>query len=130
MLRYFILIILLISVALPVFAAGLVPCGGEGEKVCELADLFILIKNIMNWLMLYGGIFATLVIAGGGIMMLISRGNPGQITKAKMWITYAVIGLLLIFTAWLIINTIMTVLGYQESIFGKWETIGDETINK
>ena len=109
MLRYFILTILLISVALPVFAIDLVPCG-KGKPDCTLTHLFQLIKNIMDWMMLYGGIFATLFIAGGGIMMLISRGNPGQITKARMWITYAVIGLLLILIAWLIINTIMLML--------------------
>jgi len=108
--------------------AGLVPCKGTIEDPCTLLKLFELIKNIMNWLMWYGGIFAALFIAGGGIMMLISRGNPGQISKAKMWITYAVIGLLIVFCAWLIINTIMIVLDYQESIFGKWGIIGDEII--
>lgn len=104
--------------------AGLVPCTDN----CTLMHLFELIKNIMNWLLWYGGIFAALFIACGGIMMLISRGNPGQITKAKLWITYAVIGLLIVFCAWLIINTIMIVLDY--ALPGEWEIIGDEIINK
>jgi len=106
---------------LPVFAEGLVPCGGTGQKPCRLIDIFVLIQTVMNWLLLYGGIFATLFIAGGGIMMLISRGNPGQISKAKMWITYAVIGLLLVFVAWVIINTIFIILGFPSAEFkSRW----------
>lgn len=84
---------------------------------CTIWHIFKMMKNIMDWLMLYGGIFAALFIAGGGIMMLISRGNPGQISKAKMWITNAVIGLLFIFIAWLIINTIFIVLGFPGAEF-------------
>jgi len=104
---------------------GLIPCNGPD---CKLIHVFFLIKNIMNWMLLYGGLIAAAFIAGGGIMMILGRGNPGKITKARMWITNAIIGLLILFAAWAIINTIFTVLDY--ALPGEWEKIGDEIIKK
>lgn len=96
---------------LTISAGGLVPCDGGKADPCTIQKLFEMLQTIMQWMLLYGGIIAALFIAVGGIMMLLARGNEQKVTQAKLWITNAVIGILLVFCAWLIINTVMWFFG-------------------
>ncbi len=52
------------------------------------------------------GIFAVLMIVIGGIQYITAYGNPGRAESAKNRIWQALIGLLLVVSAWLILYTI------------------------
>ncbi|MDP4007422.1 MAG: hypothetical protein Q8P55_02410 [bacterium] len=104
-------ILALILLPFLVGAQGLVPCGEEGNP-CQLCDLFGLINNILNWvLFIFVPIVAPIFIVIGGLYMLVARDNPGTLTTGKNVLTAAVIGLIIIYTAWVLLNTVLTSLG-------------------
>ena len=98
----------LIVAPLFVSADGLVPCGGEGEKACDFCYFVILVDNVQEFLLIVlilpAGVIA-LIIAG--IMLLTAGGNTAQIEKGKSIFKYAIIGILIAFAAWLIVDTIL-----------------------
>jgi len=52
------------------------------------------------------GILAVLAIAIGGVMWIMSFGNPGRVGEAKEWITGAILGLVLALGSYILLNTI------------------------
>lgn len=123
MVKVFSFLIPAISSVIPlaVRAQGLVPCGpGTSKPACELCDLFKLIKNIMDFLLLppkgIVPIVAVLMIAIGGIMYMVGfggGGGPEMISRAKKLFSSVVIGLLIAYGAWVIVNLFFQVIGVQ-----------------
>jgi len=112
---------------------GLVPCGrmcnDPCTKECEccpctLCHLFVLFKKIVDFITI-DVLFplAVLMIVVGGVMFLTAAGDPGRIGNAKKMLTATVIGLLIIFLAWLIVDTIIMFLTPAGSPFQNWSTI-------
>jgi hypothetical protein len=64
------------------------------------------ISNFYNFALSIGGILAFGAIVYGGFKYAISAGNPTKQSDAKSWITDALWGLLLLFSAYLILHTI------------------------
>jgi len=83
-----------------------------------------LFKRIVDFLTL-NIIFplAVLMIVVGGAMFLTAGGDPGRIGGAKKILTATVIGLAIIFLAWLIVDTVITFLTPAGSPFQNWSTI-------
>lgn len=93
-------------------AAGLVPCGGPGEDSCTLCHLFVMFDRIIDFLLFrIVPVLAALMIAIGGGMYIISRGDPEMLGRAKKLFTTVVIGLVIIYGAWVIVNTFLTIIG-------------------
>lgn len=114
-LNYFLLIILLISFSLPVFAKSfsdffgpIVPCGYEGAPECKLCHLLVLGANIFKFLVTVSFAIASVFVAWGGFLFLTSGGSEERRAKAKNAIQNAVFGIVIILAGWLIINTILT----------------------
>jgi len=63
------------------------------------------------------------MIVVGGVMFLTAAGDPGRIGTAKKILTSVVIGLFIIFLAWLIVDTVITFLTPAGSPFQNWSTI-------
>jgi len=107
--------------------AILVPCGTATTKACTVCDFFVLIKNIVNFLVTDIAVpVAVIILIYGGIMMVTSGGSEEKITKGKTALWHAVWGLLIVFAAWLIIDTIIKwfVVGGSFSFpFGPWNAI-------
>jgi hypothetical protein len=105
-------------------AQGLVPCGNPGQPPCQFCHLFVLFQNIVNFL-LYDIVppLAVLMIAIGGFMYMFAYFSPGQalpgggkggpalLGQAKKIITATIIGLLIIYGAWLIVNFFFQFIG-------------------
>ena len=90
---------------------GLVPCGETGNP-CQLCHLFQLISNVLNWvLFIIIPIVAPIFLVIGGIYLLIARGDPGMFTKGKDILTATVIGLIIVYVAWVVLMTILSFLG-------------------
>jgi hypothetical protein len=95
---------------------GLVPCGTEGCP-CELCDFFVMIDRIIDFLLFKPGlvpILAALMIAIGGGMYILSFNQPANLSRAKSLFTAVVIGLLIIYGAWLLINTFLMFIGVAD----------------
>ena len=103
-------LILLLSAPVLVRAAGLVPCGGDGEKVCGVSDIFVLIARVTNWLIMVAGIYAVFKIVQTGFNLVISMGNEEAITKNKKGLGNAIIGFAFTMMAFMLINTVVNVI--------------------
>ena len=96
--------------ALPVYAAGLVPCGGNGEHECRLNDLIGMANGIVAYLLYIGVFIGVVMISYAGFTLVVSQGNENAMEKAKSRVWNVVIGFVIILLAYLIIDTILYVL--------------------
>lgn len=83
---------------------GLVPCGGTGQKPCQLCDIFQLAKNITDYVVYLGFFIATGAIGVGGFMIMIGGAAPSTLEQGKNAMTAGVVGLLIILFAWFIVD--------------------------
>ncbi len=120
--RRYILVILSVLVlatvvsAVPVFASEpLVQCGVDRD--CTLCDIFILIRNIFNFILLLLGSVGVFSIAIGGVYMILSSGNPSMYQQGTQIITNAILGLVLAASSFLIFGFGLQALGFQEQNF-------------
>jgi len=87
----------------------IVPCGtGTNPESCTLCHLWELASNIINFLSFNLAIpMAVLLFVAAGIIFLISGGNQEKVTLARSIYNNTVIGLFIIFTSWLLIDTLL-----------------------
>ena len=106
--------------------------GKTVTNVCTICDLFKLIQNILNFAWIYITFpVAALMLAIGGFMMLVpglsGEKGAGSYSKGKKIITNALLGVAIVFLAWLGIDTLMkAVHGFQYNEgggFGPWNAI-------
>src|SRR3989338_2975112 len=124
------LFIFLFLFLVPIFtsAQGLVPCGRSIDEPttginesdpCQLCHIFVLFENIVNFLLLgdpLNGVLpivldiAIIMIVWAGLMFMFAYmggGGPGGINKAKSLLTSVLIGLLIVYGGWIVVNTIL-----------------------
>jgi len=70
----------------------------------ELNDFIRIAFNASQFFLGIVGSLALLMFIYGGLWMIISQGNSQEIEKAKTILKNAVIGLVIVFTSWSIIN--------------------------
>jgi hypothetical protein len=114
----------------PVGKAGLVPCGRtidypetpwNEREPCQFKHIFILLKNIIDLLLWRIGLMILVLLAiATGVVYYFSMGAPTTMAKVKSILKSAGMGYAIIFLAWIIINLILSILGYKIGIFGKW----------
>jgi hypothetical protein len=108
-------------------SGGIVPCGrscddpstSEDETTpCTICHFFIMLQRIVNFLLFdIVPVLAVLMIAIGGFMYITAfanpagEGSPAMVSKAKSLFSAIVIGLLIIYGAWVIINTFLMLIG-------------------
>jgi hypothetical protein len=85
-------------------AQGFIVCEGTS---CSACDFVRMVNLIINWLItVLIMVFAVrMVFAGFGLVM--SQGNSDAMTKAKEGMISSVIGLIIILSAWLIVDTLI-----------------------
>ena len=105
-----------------VYAAGdmgMIPCEGVGCRACDFVSLG---NNILNWFVLIMAGIIALMFAFGGFTLLMSGGNSGKVTEGKEMMSNAVIGLVIVLSSWLIVNTIFKYM-VGGNFRGKWYEI-------
>lgn len=83
-------------------------------EVCSVDSIIQLVVNIYNYLLGFSAIVALLFIVWGGIRMIWhgAMESPDQeLTSAKQTITRALVGLVIIFAAYALVNTLLVLLG-------------------
>ncbi|MBI2410532.1 MAG: TrbC/VirB2 family protein [Candidatus Kerfeldbacteria bacterium] len=93
--------------ALPVFASELAnPLGENGAK-----DPNALIGNVIKTLLGVVGGITLLIFIYGGVMMLISHGDSNYVKKGRDTLTWALVGLIIIFGSYALASTLFKALG-------------------
>ncbi len=120
------LFLVVLFIALPVYAGihtgPIVPCGGTGQPDCTLCHLWNLGSNIINFISFNLAIpFATILFITAGVIFLVSGGNEQKVVLAKSIFTNVVIGLLIIFTSWLLIDTLFKTIA-DGNVIGAWNS--------
>ncbi len=94
-------------------ASGLIPCDGDD---CSLNSVMQLINTLMNFffktLLLPLFVFMVLYL---GYSYITAQGKPGMHAKLGSMAKHMVGGLVLMLCAWLIVKTILVILGYNDT---------------
>lgn len=94
---------------------GLVPCGGPGERLCQFCHFFVMFDGIIDFVLFkIVPPLATLMIVFGGIMFFATAESPEKINEAKKLMSSAVLGLVIIYGAWLLISLFFSIIGLSE----------------
>lgn len=100
--------------ASPAFAQGIIP-NASGEASCsqndptacgdyQVNDFIVLAINVSNWILGIVGSLTLIMFIYGGVMFLISAGASDKVAQAKKIIIASIIGLIIVFSSWLIIK--------------------------
>ncbi len=92
---------------------GMQKCRACGD--CGLNDFIRLGVNIFNFVLAIVGALALLAFMYGGFLLLLSGGNSETIENGKKALVGAVIGLVIIFSSYIIVNFTAQSLGAKNS---------------
>lgn len=73
-------------------------------------DIRIVIGNVIKGLLGLAGIAALLMFVYGGILWVTSGGKPEQVKKGKDTLIWAVIGIVVLFSAYALVSAVIGVL--------------------
>ena len=95
---------------------GFVPCGRTPSVImgiavnidCSLCHLFVMIDGIVDFVLLkLVPPIATLILIFAGMSFYFALGNPEKFRHAKSVLLSVIIGLIIIYASWIIINAVM-----------------------
>jgi|GEM_PF-5984192 len=82
------------------------PASPGGKELTATSTLVDFIDYAYRWAMLLGGLFAFFALIMGGFQYLTSVGDPNKMRDAKERIIAAILGLVLLLSTYVIINTL------------------------
>lgn len=97
---------------------GIVKCGPQQKKLCELKDLFDLLVGIYNFLLGMAGVVAFGFLIWGGVQMLLYSVDEEHLAQGKKTVIQALIGISIILLAYVIVNTLLLALGVKDGAGG------------
>ena len=113
-------------------AAGLIPCGGPGEPPCQFCHIFILLRNIYDFLLFPTDLNGKFPVVGWmalamfiyiGLKYFFAQGDYYKLKAVKKLLGYVILGLILVYSSWLITDFVITSLGLKENYLGNWNEI-------
>ena len=137
--KLLIFLILLLAISYMLFAnaaqaqilKGIVPCGktsdiGTPNQTCTVCHLFVLIKNLIDFMLYVAAPLVTLAAIFIGFQFLFSGGSPAKISDAKGKLRLLVIGIFWVFGSWLVISSILNFFADQKVFPWPWNKISCE----
>ncbi len=99
-------------------AGGLIPkCPASG---CGFEEFIVLINKVIKFLLFsIATPLAALAFTYAGFLLISAGGDPGKLTQAKSIIKNVLIGFVIALAAWLIVNTILSSLGFTGTFLTK-----------
>jgi len=111
---------------------GLVPCGTESCP-CTFCDFFVMLDRILDFVVFkMVPIVAVLMLMIGGGMFFFSAEDTTLIQKGKSLIKTTIIGIVIVYGAFLIVGTFLNFLGladWTQEIYKNWWEKGFFEIN-
>jgi hypothetical protein len=111
---------------------GLIPCGRNTDdpstswnecRKCDLCSIVLMLQLTIEFLLKMAGIVATLAIVAAGSLYMLAAGKAEHINRAKDMVKYTLIGFAVVFTAWIVVNSVLAILGYIDPLGGDWYTV-------
>jgi len=81
-----------------------------GEPFCSLTDLLVFARQLINLIFYLAPLLAGLVIIWGAFLIITSRGTE-QLNQGRNVVFKGLLGLVIVFGAWAIVNTVFQLLG-------------------
>lgn len=111
----FFLGVLFIFSPLSAEAVGVIPCGRSygpaAEQVpCTVCHIVVAGNNVIKWGVGIMGTIAITVLFAMAVLYVVSAGDEGMIRTAKGGMWAALIGFAVMLSAWLIVNTVLSIL--------------------
>jgi len=78
---------------------------------CSVADIFVVGNTIVELILGLSGSVMLLMMVYGGFLFLTSSGNSSQIDKGKNVMVGAIIGIVIVFTAYTLVQFLLGALG-------------------
>ncbi len=115
---FFVLLFLLIININTIKAEGFVPESGIKTGNYSLNDMVSVIVIVANRMLGIVGSLSLAMFIYGGVVFLISAGNSDKVKQGQQIILGAVIGLVIVFASYAIIQLVFTALGIK----GEWSS--------
>ncbi len=97
-------------VSTPFFLAVIPGWGTTEAPEGVPTDIRLALINMINWILGFVAMIATLMIIYGGVLYLTSGGNEEQTERARKTIAYAIIGMVVCGLAYAMVNVVMSVI--------------------
>ncbi len=81
--------------------------GASTITVPEGPDLFEVVKNLLNTTFGIVGVIAVIMMIIGGFYYMTSQGSPDKVQKGKNTILYGLIGMVIVLSAFAIVNFVL-----------------------
>lgn len=85
----------------------------DSRGIATLQCVPIVFNNIILWALILSGVVALFFIVFAGFKYINSGGDPKQVGAAQQTLTWAIVGLILIFLSFFIINFIAELTGVE-----------------
>lgn len=89
-------------------------CLEPGTDVATLACIPVIIKNVVTAALVFAGVIAVALIIFAGAKYITSKGDQAKIDSAKKTLTYAFVGLAIIFLSFFIVTFISQITGVSQ----------------
>jgi hypothetical protein len=92
------------------------PTGAEQEGACRSVSIFvILLLKFAAYLFTIVGALALLFFIYGGFTLILSRGSPDAVKKGKDILVASIIGLVIVFGAYMLVRFLGDAVGLEKS---------------
>lgn len=98
-------------------------CKAYPVKPCNFCDGLVVTKNILDYMMQLVVPLALAMIIYGAIRMMIAAGSEQQFGSGKKIITSAVVGVIIAFSGWIIVNTVIHIIANPNAFPVPWSRI-------
>ena len=117
----FSIFLLMPSFSYAICEGEIVPCGGD-KGMCNFCHIFELANNIIVYVMTcLTPIISGVMLILGGFYFMIAGVDPGKMEQGKKITTAAIIGLVVIFISWILLNTFLSSMEIAEwTGLGTW----------
>lgn len=111
---------------------GLVPCGRETDnsatennetKDCTLCHLALIGNNLILLVFEIASVVALLALMVVSLMYVFAGANPVAKSQAHESIINVIKGYVIIFTAWLIVDFVLSAWGFIDPLGGEWSVV-------
>jgi len=120
----FILALLVLSAPLTAFAQfGPIVPDVCRTCACGFGGVMAIIQNVINFIIAISIVIATLIMVWAGVLYILSPTNPESRSTANKMLINAALGIVIVLSAWLIVDFVMKTLYNNNSKFGPWNTI-------
>lgn len=90
----------------PLEGSGCLADVGSSTDIVTISCIPILFSRIIYWLFVLSGVVALFFIIYSGIKLITSSGDPKRVEEAKKTLLWAIIGLVVIFLSFMIVNLV------------------------